>query len=364
MFRFDELQQVHLEITSKCQASCPMCARNQHGGELNPNLKISEIKLDDFKKIFSKELLLQLQNLYFCGNFGDPILSKDFIRMIEHCVSINEDLRIGIHTNGSARSKDWWKKLAQTLPKNHMVHFALDGLKDTHHLYRIGTDFDKIIENATEFISAGGKAEWVYLSFKHNEHQIEKAKELAHQLGFKKFNHKATGRFVYEPVFNVRDKNGNFLYNLEPPTENKIVFIDKEKIKNYKKYVESAKIECMVQKDKSIYIDAQGHLYPCCFLGSSYYLYAEKNDITFDYHQDQKNSTEQFINFLGGWDSVNLKNRSVKEIIESDPWQTAWEIYWKSKKLTVCARICGKWEEKIISQYGDQFIRSQEFDDN
>lgn len=359
MFKFTDLEQVHLEITAKCQASCPMCARNHHGGIINPNLKINEIDLEKFISIFTEELLTQISNLYFCGNFGDPILSKDLIKMIEYAVKINPNLRMAIHTNGSARSKDWWKKLARALPKNHMVHFALDGLEDTHHLYRVGTDYNKIIENAQEFIAAGGTAEWVFLSFKHNEHQIETAKNLAKELGFVSFNHKATNRFITEPVFPVQDKDGKFLYNLEPPRENKLVFIDREKVKQYKKYVESAKIQCRVLEDKSIYIDAQGHLYPCCFLGSANYLYATEDDITFDYHQDQKKTLNDFINYLGGWSEIDLQNRTVKDIIESNQWQSAWDIYWHSKKLTTCARVCGSWDQKIISQFGDQFIKTE-----
>lgn len=39
MFNFQDLKQVHLEITTRCQASCPMCSRNYHGGLDNPNLK-------------------------------------------------------------------------------------------------------------------------------------------------------------------------------------------------------------------------------------------------------------------------------------------------------------------------------------
>ena len=40
MFKFNELKTVHLEISTRCQASCPMCPRNYHGGLENPNLKI------------------------------------------------------------------------------------------------------------------------------------------------------------------------------------------------------------------------------------------------------------------------------------------------------------------------------------
>ena len=50
------------------------------------------------------------------------------------------------------------------------VTFGIDGLQDTNHLYRISTNFDKIIKNAKAFIDAGGFAKWHMLVFEHNEH--------------------------------------------------------------------------------------------------------------------------------------------------------------------------------------------------
>jgi len=357
MFKFKDIKTVHLELTSNCQASCPMCARNIHGGDINPNLTIAEIDLLSFKKIFDEDFLKQLEHIYMCGNFGDPILSNDLIKICHYIKKNNPSIILGIHTNGSARTINWWKDLYHSLPENHMVHFALDGLEDTHHLYRIGTDFNKILKNAKAFIDEGGKAEWVFLSFKHNEHQIEEAKSIASDLGFLKFNHKATGRFVHERKFKVENKNGDFLYNLEPPEKNNITFISVDKIKRYKEYINSAEIVCKVKETKEIYIDAKGHLYPCCFLGGAFYSYATPIDITYDYHADQKSSILDFIDYLGGWDSINTKKRKIKDIINSQEWQSAWDIYWHKKKLVTCSRTCGKWEEKIITQYKDQFLK-------
>ena len=188
---------------------------------------INEINLIDFKHIFTAEVLTQLDHIYFCGNYGDPILSNDLLEIVGYCTATNPNLHVAIHTNGSARTTKWWRGLYRVLPKKHCVHFALDGLEDTHHLYRVGTDFNKIIENAREFIACGGTAEWVFLSFKHNEHQIDQARTLASKLGFSSFSHKATGRFLEKPWFDVFDKGGNISYKIEPPTEHKITFVKK-----------------------------------------------------------------------------------------------------------------------------------------
>ena len=54
-------------------------------------------------------------------------------------------------------------------------------------MYRRMTNFDKIMDNANAFISAGGNAHWKMIEFEHNKHQIEEARELARKMGFTHF---------------------------------------------------------------------------------------------------------------------------------------------------------------------------------
>ena len=356
MFSFNELKTIHVELTSRCQASCPMCARNYHGGQENPNLILSEITFEEFKHIFDETVLTQIDYIYFCGNYGDPIISNHLIDIVEYCNLVNSNIRLEIHTNGSARTLEWWKELARKLPKNHCVHFALDGLEDTHHIYRVGTNFDNIINNATAFIQAGGIATWVYLSFKHNEHQVEKAKQLAYSLGFNKFNHKTTGRFLEKPSYNVLDQKDNIVYNIEPTTDRDLVFIRPEVIKNYKKIFANSAIECKVQKEKSIYVDSQKHIWPCCWTGALPYIYARSTDAVFEYHQDQRATINEIVDKLGGYDSINLLTVSIRLVLNNSIWNTIWKEYWGDNKLSTCARQCGKALTNIISQAPDQTV--------
>ena len=72
----NSIKSVHIELTNKCQASCPMCARNYSGGKEREYLKLNEITLDNFKNWFPIEFLERLDNFYACGNYGDPIIAK------------------------------------------------------------------------------------------------------------------------------------------------------------------------------------------------------------------------------------------------------------------------------------------------
>lgn len=336
MFNYSQLKSIHLEITNNCQASCPMCNRNINSGLENPLIKIRDWTLDEFKSVMTHEVLDQIDSFYFCGNFGDPILNSDLISMCEYSRDINPNVSVAIHTNGSARSIEWWKKLARTLPVNHRVVFALDGLEDTHHLYRIGTQFKTILENAKAFISEGGIAEWVFIKFKHNEHQVDTAEKLSKDLGFKYFTLKNSSRFILEPRVKVLDRSGNLMHYVEPSSKVTMKFIDRKIIQEYKKIVDKSTIECKVQNEKEIYIDAYGDLMPCCWLASVPYSYIDPDD-ALEVRTEMLRQHKELIDSLG---EINAFSRPLKDIIDSVEYQTVWEDYWNTNKLITCARTC------------------------
>lgn len=359
MFKFKDLKQIHLEITNNCQASCPMCTRNIHGGIENPLIKIESWTIDRYKKIINHEVLTQIESVYFCGNYGDPLLNNDLLEMISYSTSVNKELEIRIHTNGSLRGKSWWRQLAEVLPKNHKVIFAIDGLADTHSIYRIGTSYEKIIENAEEFINAGGIAEWAFIRFKHNEEQVNEAKQIAQKIGFQEFTMKDSSRFLLDAKFPVYDKNRQTVNYLEPSQYSEIKFIDKSVLSNYKEILQNTKVDCYAIRQREIYINAQGHLFPCCWLAMI--PYQAKDELS-ELHTIRSEILSQYydlIDSFGGIESLNVETRTVKEIIDSKEYQTLWDEYWNNKKLITCVRTCGVAPE-IFSTPKDQFITHEE----
>lgn len=337
MFKFNQLRQLHLEITNNCQASCPMCNRNISGGIENPLIKITNWTLEDFKNIISQEVLYQIENYYFCSNFGDPMMNNDLINMCQWSADNAPNVMVTIHTNGGARTTEWWEALAKSMPSKHMVVFALDGLEDTHHLYRVGTKFQTVLRNAKAFISAGGTAEWVFIKFKHNEHQVEQARFIATDAGFKKFTLKNSSRFILEPQVRVLDKRGVETHTIEPASDTPLKFVDKKIIQAYKKIVEHSNIECKVQQEKEAYIDAHKNLYPCCWLASVPYSYIP-SDNSYEVRTEMLNQHHDMMKSLG---NTNTIDRSIKDIIDSHAYQTVWNDYWTKNKLITCARTCG-----------------------
>jgi MoaA/NifB/PqqE/SkfB family radical SAM enzyme len=326
MYNLKDIKRIHLELTTKCQARCPMCPRRVNGGILNPLFEITEIDLDLFKKWFPISFIKQLDELYLCGNLGDPIIARDCLEILQYIRGVNSNLHLAIHTNGSARNPEWWNKLAEI---NVKIAFGIDGLADTHKLYRIDTDFDKIIENAISFINAGGEAEWAMLVFEHNEHQVEECRALSEKLGFSRFTLKHTSRFQ-DNKLHVLNNEGRTTHILYPTQKSKDMI---PKIEESLK-IEKPYISCKAQARNEIYVSATGIISPCCWLDFSWILP----------RQDSRIEYMDRINML-----PSLKNQSFEEIFDSNYFNKIADT-WNNKPLKECSRQCGTFD-KLREQF-------------
>ena len=389
MYKSEEITTVHLEVTERCNASCPQCARNINGGEVNPLLHDAELSLADVKKILSHKFIKQLKRLYMCGNYGDPISARDTLEMFEYLRSHNDKMQLSFHTNASAKTPEWWSRLPASMGKNHYVVFSVDGLEDTNHLYRQGTVWKKIMENARAFIAAGGRARWDFIVFGHNEHQVETARALSESMGFEKFNVKKSNRFFSNTqgavklahqagnrrgqettlismpenpeyqnnaikqleelskdkgqlsinfmttVVELKDKIGSQKFNLDPA-----------KKKDMEKYWDSAEIRCKVAEEKSIYITAEGYLQPCCWTAGQMYVWYWKN---------RGGQIWRAIEQVG-LDSLNVKTHNLESVIDGLFIQKIIPDSWNKSscaegKLAVCAKTCGAKYDAFTEQF-------------
>ena len=237
IFRFNNVKIVHLEPTTNCNAACPQCLRTRT--EFEPN----ELSLDDIKILFTPDVLMQLEKIYMCGNYGDPASARQTLEMYEYFRSVNINLTLGMNTNGGIRFPDWWTRLAKVMNKsNDYVVFSIDGLEDTNHLYRRNVRWSKVMDNAKAFIDAGGSAHWDMLVFEHNKHQVDEAHKLAKDMGFNWFRAKVSRRFNRFPVDGISQP---------------IEFNDTKVLEGH--------IECSAMKENSIFVDASGKVFPCCW---------------------------------------------------------------------------------------------------
>ncbi len=360
LYHYEQVRIVHLELTHRCNAACPMCARNIHGGALNPDMPLSEMSLADIKAILQPDFIRQLKRIYACGNYGDPIVAKDCIDVFRYLRENGPELNLCLHTNGSARRPQWWRELARVMKQGpHYLRFGIDGLEDTNHLYRRGTDWKTILRSAAAFIEAGGRAEWDFLVFKHNEHQVETARKLAQDMGFEEFFVRKTGRFLSNGEletsdrFEVQDKKGRFEYWLEQPTNPDYLnpaFGSLERVKQrygeYQTYLDKVEIRCKVAgRKRKIYLSAQGYALPCCWLGA---VFSEAST-------SERRQFADLVNQYGGSPALDAKSNGLKTVIEGPLFQQAIPQSWNHDsiaegKLAICARTCGKEYDPLDQQ--------------
>lgn len=329
----DSVRDVHLEISSLCNASCPWCPRTFWGYPFNNGYPELNLTLDNVKTIFSTDFLKQLTSININGNFGDIVMNPDGADIVEYFRHYNTDLIINISTNGGARNADFWTKLAKA---NAHVLFALDGLENTHHLYRQNTLFGTVIKNAKTFIQAGGKATWKMIKFKHNLHQVDECRLLSKTIGFANFNLIDQGRDI-APVF---DRNGNLTHTLGDyagEREFKILFHKKvNDIVLLEDIVDNripAPIDCEVKKQRSIYIAANGDVSPCCYTGFYPQTYGAGQ-----YHQAANAQLQSLI------EKNNALTYTLAECIE---WFSEVEKSWsiptfEAGRLVICNDVCGQ----------------------
>ena len=252
MLSHNDVKWLQVEATTKCNAWCPGCGRNKGGYQLADDLIIEELDVDRYTEILKQ--FPNLETVDFCGTYGDAIASSNIVELTT--ITKQYAHKITVRTNGSLRTTKWWKQYAELLQDiDHEVWFCLDGLADTHSIYRQATNFDTIIENAQEFIRSGGNAVWQFIPWRHNEHQIADCIKMSQQLGFKRFELKKR----------VRDNFETRHYQTGIPIEIRNWSQDKKfnVLKLEKNIVH--KENCMHLTLPSVYLHSNGQLNVCCF---------------------------------------------------------------------------------------------------
>ena len=209
VYSYSEIKNVHLEISTRCNAGCPGCPRNMGGVDIVDDYPIHSMSLGEAKTIFQPEFLQQLDSININGNLGDFVTAQDGLEIVTYFLEQNPNLEISISTNASAKPLIWEPlgRLGIT------VFFRIEGLVDTHHLYRQYTDYNFILQNAQKFISAGGLAVWSMIKFDHNQHQIDACRALSEQLGFQEFELVDHGRNQFS-VFNRQQQFSHDILSL------------------------------------------------------------------------------------------------------------------------------------------------------
>jgi MoaA/NifB/PqqE/SkfB family radical SAM enzyme len=345
---YNTVKVIQIEHSSLCNAACPQCLREWWGGD-HSRIKPTFIPTEFYENRIPDHVYANLEKIIFCGTVGDSCTAPNFIDVCRVVKQKNPNIEISVATNGGMRTPEWWAELGSVLTERDHVTFGIDGLEDTNYIYRVNVKWNKLMANVKAFIAAGGHAHWQFVSFEHNEHQIEECKLLSEQIGFKRFFTIYNNRFIFEELFKRTPSLGGNGLPLRPPkAEQEIsIIVRKNKVPKTEEQwaMESEKgcIDCQAKRGSEAYIDAEGHLMPCCYIaGAKFTLEPTDPD---GYYGLWTNYGADKINLnYHDWDSI-LAGEFYTKLTES------WTKTYKEGRLLVCSATCNTREEAQVTEY-------------
>ena len=170
-----------IEICRFCNLRCPSCPIGK--GKIR-NKKL--MSYDDFKIIINK-IKISVEELSLF-NYGEPLLNPNVVKMIRYAKKKNIKT-INLHSNGISLEH----KLSNELIKSGLdyISFSIDGAtEETYKKYRIGGNFEKVVENIHYFIDLKRKLNLKkpviavqFIVMEHNQHEIKKFTKIWKDIG-------------------------------------------------------------------------------------------------------------------------------------------------------------------------------------
>ena len=335
---------LQVDITSFCNARCGACVRNVDGDMVKPEIPMehfdmdvwNRLVIDDTRGWFIIELTLN-------GNWGDPMMHPNLVEMLQTYCRYHPETALYIHTNGSMRTKKFWNKLGQVcrMFSNHAVVFAVDGLEDTHSIYRRKTDFNKIIENINAFVSGGGRAKVVMTCFEHNKHQVKDVEKIAFESGCIGFNL----RHTHGDNLEIKTVDGDYkIHGHYDIDEYDVLWEDRNDkplsdLRDYHDYTDviDDKLEnkvdhkCPWYTDRKIQIDPWATVWPCCHT-SLYGIDVVNHDLDLMVNEDS---------FMRARNDNSLKNQSLPDLLAGGWWRSDLNDAIEHAEWKQCRDICG-----------------------
>ena len=165
----------HIEVSSICTLKCPRCTR----AEVPETLLNRQLTLEFFRTQIGETTIKNMRKISFCGDDGDPIYAKQFLEIVEWIKNINPSIQLLIITNGSYKTKDWWKELTELLTNKDKIIFSVDGIPENFTQYRKNADWESIELGMKTSVASQCNTTWRYIPFSFNETNINQAKEFS-----------------------------------------------------------------------------------------------------------------------------------------------------------------------------------------
>ncbi|MBR6163634.1 radical SAM protein [bacterium] len=218
-------KKVRLEACNKCQLNCAACwIRAEEQRIIDEGGGFGYLKFEDFKNFVDKHDFIKEIEL---SNNGEIFLNPELDDIIKYAYEKNIQLSAQNGVNLNTVSDETLENLVKY--KFNAIMVSLDGATpETYSIYRRGGDFNTVISHIKtinkfkeKYNSPYPHLVWQFILFGHNEHEIDKAREMAKELNMEMVYCK---NYVtdYSPLKNpklAQEKTGVHLID-EPEEEN------------------------------------------------------------------------------------------------------------------------------------------------
>jgi len=187
-----------IEPTNACNLRCPLCPTGR--GTLGR--KTTFLPLGLFKQCID-ELGASLLEVNV-SNYGEPMMHKELPEMVAYAKANAPGAKVVIGCNAHFLNDESAPRLVES--GLDLIYISFDGVdQETYEKYRVRGHFEKVVAGVKALLAArealGRTNPFVELQFlvmKHNEHQMDAFRTMAHELG--------VDRRIIKPVsFNVAD---------------------------------------------------------------------------------------------------------------------------------------------------------------
>ena len=313
----EAIRDLHLELTSRCTLACPRCQRTADPEQL----VLGDLPLEVVHRELTRAQFPEVAFVNLCGNYGDPIYHPQFHEMLRLFKA--QGFKVRIETNGSYRTPAWWATTATILQRGDRLTFSIDGLEDTNPVYRVNARWPDIMA-AVAAMRGRAWLIWKMIVFRHNQHQVDAARELAGELGFDEF------RLVRSNRFGTRWAGAGGIDPLEP---------DQNWVSDRKQVARAVDRSCVDEvtitprcaKGENIFVSSEGYLLPCCYS----HIFMRQTLTAPDRHGPHDRWFER------NREHFNLNRRAAAEILADPVWLELRRSWGDGTAPRVCYRQCG-----------------------
>ncbi|AKB52652.1 putative Fe-S oxidoreductase, SAM radical superfamily [Methanosarcina barkeri str. Wiesmoor] len=199
---------IRLDVSTVCQLRCPTCPTAN--GKVAAAIGSGFLKYSDFKQIIDNNSFIKEIEL---SNYGEIFLNPELIDMIKYAYEKN----VAVCANNGANLNTMTDELIESLVKYRFkgITCSIDGIDNkTYQIYRQRGNFDNVINNIKainrykkKYNSPYPKLLWQFVAFGHNEGFVDRAREMAQDLGMDFFLKLSWGNMFSDKVFSpVKDK--------------------------------------------------------------------------------------------------------------------------------------------------------------